>query len=116
MLLTYTEVGSPSASSRESCQREFVVDAGKSMHIVSEKDLDSAELATMRTSSGPMTFQGHSGKAYSGIAPIDPALQDNVLLPKDFTKYVYHIGSGKVLKSIVNRAGRIFHCCESDGR
>ena len=33
-------------------------------------------------------IQGHSGKAYSGNAPIDPALQDNVLLPKDFTKYV----------------------------
>ena len=40
-------------------------------------------------------LQGHSEKAYSGNVPIDPALQDNVLLPKDFTKYVYHIGSGK---------------------
>ena len=45
----------PSASSRESCEREFEVDSGASMHMVSEKDLNSAELATMRTSSGPMT-------------------------------------------------------------
>ena len=47
-------------------------------------------------------IQCHSGKAYSGNAPIDPALQDNVLLTQDFTKYVRHIGSGKELKSIVN--------------
>ena len=45
----------PSASSRESCEREFVVDSGASMHMVSEKDLDSAELATMKTSRSPTT-------------------------------------------------------------
>ena len=33
----------PSASSRESCEGEFVVDSGASMHMVSEKDLNSAE-------------------------------------------------------------------------
>ena len=33
-------------------------------------------------------IQGHSEKAYSGNAPIDPALQDGVQLQKDFTKYV----------------------------
>ena len=43
----------PSASSRESCEREFVVDSGASMHMVSKKDLDSAELATMRTLRSP---------------------------------------------------------------
>ena len=32
--------------------------------------------------------QVHSGKAHSGKARINPALQDNVLSPKDFTKYV----------------------------
>ena len=31
-------------------------------------------------------IQGHSGKAYSGNARINPVLQDNVELPKDFTK------------------------------
>ena len=32
-------------------------------------------------------IQGHLGKVHSGNARINPALQDNVLLPKDFTKY-----------------------------
>ena len=30
------------------------------------------------------------------------ALQDNVLLPEGFTEYVYHVGNGKELRSIVN--------------
>ena len=30
---------------------------------------------------------------------LDPALEDNVLLPMDFTKYVYHVGNGKELRS-----------------
>ena len=38
-------------------------------------------------------IQGHSGRAHSGNAPIDPVLQDKVLLPMDFTKYVYHVGT-----------------------
>ena len=45
----------PSASAREPEEREFVVDSGASMHMVSEKDLDSAELETMRTSRSPTT-------------------------------------------------------------
>ena len=32
-------------------------------------------------------IQGHSGRAHSGNAQIDPVLQDNVLLPMNFTKY-----------------------------
>ena len=48
-------------------------------------------------------IQGHSGKAYSGKARINPALQDNVLLPKFFIKYICHVGNGKELKSIVHR-------------
>ena len=42
-------------------------------------------------------IQGHSGGTL-----VDPALHHNVLLPKEFTRYVYHIGSGKELKSTVN--------------
>ena len=33
-------------------------------------------------------IQVHSRKAYSGNARVNPVLQDNVLLPKDFTKYL----------------------------
>ena len=33
------------------------------------------------------TLQGHSGRN-----PIDPSLQDNVLIPNDFFEYINHIG------------------------
>ena len=46
-------------------------------------------------------IQGHSGTAHSRNAPIDPVLQDNVLLPMNFTKYVYHVGHGNELRSKV---------------
>ena len=36
-------------------EREFVEDSGARMHIVRKRDLDSAELATMRTSRSPTT-------------------------------------------------------------
>ena len=40
-------------------------------------------------------IQGHSGST------INPALQDNVMLPEGFTEYIYHVGNGKI-ESIVN--------------
>ena len=46
-------------------------------------------------------IQGHSGNVFFGNARINPALQDNVLLPRNFTKYVYHVGNGKDLRSIL---------------
>ena len=39
----------PAASTKEPEVREFVFDSGASMHMVSNKDLDSDELETMRT-------------------------------------------------------------------
>ena len=54
-----------------------------------------------------LVLSSHSrslGKPYSGNARVNPALQDNVLLPKDFTKYVYHVGNGKELRSMVRNA------------
>ena len=39
-------------------------------------------------------IQGHSGST------INPALQDNVLLPEGFPEYIYHVGNGKELMSI----------------
>ena len=41
-------------------------------------------------------IHGHSGST------INPALQDNVLLPEGFTEQIYHVGNGKELRSIVN--------------
>ena len=36
-------------------EREFVVDSGASMHMISKKDLNSAELETVTTSRSPTT-------------------------------------------------------------
>ena len=42
-------------------------------------------------SSNPLLYlraiQGHSGES-----AFDPALQDNILIPKGFTEYLYHVG------------------------
>ena len=42
-------------------------------------------------------LQGHSGRN-----PIDPSLQENVLIPDNFFEYIYHIGCAINLHSIVN--------------
>ena len=42
-------------------------------------------------------LQGHSGRN-----PIDPTLQDNVLIPNKFVEYIYHIGCAVSLHSITN--------------
>ena len=39
-------------------EREFVVDSGASMHMLSRKDLNSAELETVRVSKSPTTVCG----------------------------------------------------------
>ena len=39
-------------------------------------------------------LQGHSGRN-----PIDPSLQDNVLIPNNFFEYIYHIGCAVNLHS-----------------
>ena len=41
-------------------------------------------------------IQGHSGGTL-----VDPALQDNVLLPNDFADYIYHIGNAHDMHSII---------------
>ena len=41
-------------------------------------------------------FQGHSGGTL-----VDPTLQDNVLLPDDFAKCIYHIGNAHDMHSII---------------
>ena len=42
-------------------------------------------------------LQGHSGRN-----PIDPTLQDTVLIPDNFFEYIYHIGCAISLHSITN--------------
>ena len=50
------------ASARESVEREFVVDSWASMHMVSEKDVNSAEMAITRTSRSPTTVMTANGE------------------------------------------------------
>ena len=45
----------PAASTIKREEREFVVDSEASMHMVSKRDLNSAELETMRISKNPTT-------------------------------------------------------------
>ena len=45
----------PAASTKEPEERKFALDSGASMHLVSKRDLNSAELETMRTSRSPTT-------------------------------------------------------------
>ena len=47
---------------KEPEEREFAVDSGASMHMVSKKDLNSAELETIRTSRSPMTVMTANGE------------------------------------------------------
>ena len=42
-------------------------------------------------------LQGHSGRSL-----IDPSLQDNVIIPDGFFKYIYHVGCAINLHSIMN--------------
>ena len=42
-------------------------------------------------------LQGHSGRSL-----FDPILQDNVIIPDGFFKYIYHVGCAINLYSIIN--------------
>ena len=50
------------ASTEEPEDREFVVDSGVSVHMVGKRDLNSAELETMRTSRSPTTVMTANGE------------------------------------------------------
>ena len=52
----------PSPSTIKPEEREFVVDSGASMHIISKKDLNSAELETVTTSRSPTTVITANGE------------------------------------------------------
>ena len=44
-------------------------------------------------------FQSILVRSSNSRNAIDPALQDNVLLPKEFTEYIYHVGNASELNS-----------------
>ena len=55
----------PAASTKELEEREFVVDFGASMHMACKKDLNSAELETMRTSRSPTMVMTANGEVHT---------------------------------------------------
>ena len=52
----------PAASTKEPEEREFVVDSRASMHVVSKRDRNSAELKTMSISRSPTTVMTANGE------------------------------------------------------
>ena len=52
----------PAASRKEMEEREFAADSGASTHKASKRDLNSAELETMRTSRSPTTVMTANGE------------------------------------------------------
>ena len=52
----------PAASTKVPEEREVVVDSGAYMHMVSRKDLNSAELETVRISKNPTTVVTANGE------------------------------------------------------
>ena len=62
ILLARGGVGTLAASTKGPEDREFAVDSGASIHMVSKNDLDSAELEIMRTSRNPTTVMTANGK------------------------------------------------------
>ena len=52
----------PAASTKELEEREFVVESGVSMHMVSKRDLNSAELETVKVSKNPTTVVAANGE------------------------------------------------------
>ena len=65
ILLAAEEWVLPAASTKEPKQREFVMDSDASMHMVSKRDLDKAELETMRTSMSPTTVMTANGEVHT---------------------------------------------------
>ena len=53
-------------------------------------------------SSGQEIFYLRALQGHPGRNPIDPSLQDNVLIPDNFFEYIYHIGCAISLHSIKN--------------
>ena len=63
----------------------------EAIQIKEEEKASGKPAAKARPSSNSRTF-----------STINLALQDTMLLPEGFTEFIYHVGNGKELRSIVN--------------
>ena len=118
----------PAASTKEPEEREFVVDSGANMHMVSKRDLNSAELETMRTSRSATTVMTANGEvqtreeATENVKQLDlfvkvmlleetPAVLSLVKLCEDHG-YSYHWTSGR--KPQLTEKGKNIDCNTSN--
>ena len=114
----------PAASTINPKEREFVVDSGAIMHMVSKKDLDSAELETVRISKNPTMVMTANGEVLAKeeatvyVRELDlfvtvmllentPAVLSLGKLCEEF-EYSYHWTSGQKPHLIKN--GKKIHC------
>ena len=118
----------PAASTINPEEREFVVDSGASMHMVSKKDLDKPELETVRISKNPTVVMTANGEvlakeeATENVRELDffvtVMLLENASavlslgrLCEEFG-YSYHWTSGQ--KPHLIKKGKKFHCDTSN--
>ena len=112
----------PTASTINPQEREFVVDSGASMHMVSKKDLNKAELETVRISKNPtvvMTANGEVrakeqttvyGKEFDLFVTVNtPAVLSPGKLCEDHG-YIYHWTSGQTTSHQTWQENQLQHC------
>ena len=101
-------------------EREFVVDSGASMHMVSKKDLNEAELETVRISKNPTVVMTANGEvpAKEGatvyVRELDLFVTVMLLENNIFEEFGYsgHWTSGQ--KPHLIKKGKKFHCDTSN--
>ena len=85
----------PAASTKEPEEREFVVDSGAGVQMVSKRDFNSAELETMRTSRSPTTVMTANGEvqtreeATANVKELDLLV---TVMPLEETRAVLSLG------------------------
>ena len=55
-------------------------------------DLEATKFFQYCSDSSGVTLYLRALQGHSGRSPVDPTLQDNVLVPNNFFGYIYHIG------------------------
>ena len=70
ILLAHGRMGTPGCVNERAGGKKFVVDSGACMHMVSKRDLNSAELETMRTSRSPTTVMTANGEVQTREATV----------------------------------------------
>ena len=110
----------PAASTAKPEEREFVVDSGASVHVVSKKDLNSAELETMRISRNPTTVVTANGevltKEETTVFVRELDLFVTVMLLEDTPAVLYSENSAKITGIITIGPAVGNHISSKNGR